>query len=173
MPIHKLFLYSVLGTITLLANAAQTQVLNVKTGVWESSVTSATGGIALPSELLAKLVPEQQREKFEEAIGALPNQPRVKTQKYCLTQKDLDEDRYFEKKTSERCSRRVLSKSNDRVEFEQSCNGTPPIATMHVIVQAIDSERVKVTVDALIGGVGKTRTEMSAHWLGASCQGKG
>jgi len=165
--------FCAVAALALLAGGGQAQTLNVKTGVWESSVTSATGGIALPSELLAKLVPEQQREKFEEAIGALPNQSRVKTQKYCLTQKDLDEDRYFEKKTSERCSRRVLSKSNDRVEFEQSCNGTPPIATMHVIVQAIDPERVKVTVDALIGGVGKTRTEMSAHWLGASCQGKG
>lgn len=172
MRIRRIFFYSVLGTVTLLANAAQTQVLNVKTGAWESSVTSSSGGILLPPEMLSKLVPESQREKFEEAIGALPNESRATSRKYCLSQNDLNENKYFEEKSNDRCSRRIVSKTSERIELEQNCNGMNQIVTANIVIQAINPESVKVTVDALIGGVGKKHTEMSAHWTGATCQGK-
>ena len=158
------------GAIALIASAARAASFDVKTGAWESTVTSTTTGMAIPPDMLSKLPPDQ-RAKIEEAMRARSGQPHTIKRKYCVTQKDLDEDRLMQEESGSQCSRKVLSKSSTRLELEQTCGAAPHAMTMHVSVQATSSESVTLTVDGQMQGGSKSHTEGKSRWLSASCTG--
>ena len=54
---HRPLSLCAVAALALLAAGAQAQSLNVKTGAWESTITSTTTGLTMPPELLAKLTP--------------------------------------------------------------------------------------------------------------------
>ena len=169
---HRPLSLCTVAALALLAAGAQAQSLKVKTGAWESTITSTTTGLTMPPELLAKLTPEQ-RAKMEQAMGARSGQPHTSSHSYCVTQKDLDEDQYLERGANERCTRKVLSKTGTRVELEQSCGVGPASVSMHVVVQAISPQEVAMTADGKLSTGGTIHTEMRGRWVGATCQGKG
>lgn len=143
---------------------------DVKTGAWENTVTTTTSGMTIPPDMLSKLPPER-RAKIEEAMRARAGQPRSMTDKHCVTQKDLDEDRLFENDRDSQCTRRVLSKSGRRIEGEQTCGAAPHTMVMHVVVEATSSTSVIMTADGQMPGGGKSHIEARGRWLGASCAG--
>lgn len=168
MSIAKFILCA--GAIALVASAARADSFGVKTGAWESTVTSTTTGTSVPPDMLSKLPPDQ-RAKIEQMMRSRSGQPHTITRKYCVTQKDLDEDRLMKEQGESQCSRKVLSKSSTRLEIEQTCGTAPHAMTMHVSVQATSPESVTLTVDGQMQGGSKSHTEGKSRWLGASCAG--
>ncbi len=139
MSIAKFILCA--GAIALVASAARADSFGVKTGAWESTVTSTTTGTSIPPDMLSKLPPDQ-RAKIEQMMRSRSGQPHTITRKYCVTQKDLDEDRLMKEQGESQCSRKVLSKSSTRLEIEQTCGTAPHAMTMHVSVQATSPARM-------------------------------
>lgn len=171
MSTNKLFLHIGVGALALAATVAQATTINVKTGAWESTTTTTTTGMMIPSDMLAKLPPER-RAAMEQAMRARSGQPRTHTHKYCVAQKDLDEDQWLKKQDgNHECSQKVLSKSSTKVELTTTCGTAPQTMTMHMTVEATNPENVVMTGDGQMQGGGKTHIEGRSHWLGASCAG--
>jgi hypothetical protein len=67
--------------------------LNVKTGLWEATMTTTTSGAApIPAELLSRLTPEQ-RAKMEEGAkvkASFASKTRTITSKSCVTREQLE-----------------------------------------------------------------------------------
>ena len=170
MSTTKLFLYAGAGAIALAASVAQATTINIKTGAWESTTTSTTTGMMISPDMLSKLPPER-RAAMEQAMRARSGQPHTHTRKYCVTQKDLDEDQYLKEDRNSKCSRKVLSKSSTKVELTTTCGTAPNTMTMHVTAEATNPENVVVIGDGQVQGGGKSHIEGRSHWLGASCAG--
>ncbi|WHZ11150.1 MAG: hypothetical protein OJF60_001589 [Burkholderiaceae bacterium] len=166
----KLILCAGAGVVALVATAARADSFNVKPGAWESTSTSTTTGIMIPQDMLSKMPPER-RAKIEEAMRAQSGKARTTTHKYCVTEKDLDEDRLFKDPRDNQCSRKVLSKSSTRIDIEQTCGAAPNTMAMHATVEATSSTSVTMTADGQMQGGGKMHVEAKSHWLGASCAG--
>src|SRR5579884_3172205 len=81
------------GLVCLLALSAagDSQPLNLKLGLWETTIDNRTSGAPpIPDSVLAKMTPEQ-RARMEAALkarGAGGSQPR--TYKNCLTKEGLN-----------------------------------------------------------------------------------
>jgi integrase len=65
---------------------------DAKPGAWQMSMTTLIVGNPLPPEALESMPPEK-RAKVEEAMKARAGRPITITQKTCVSQKDLDQDR--------------------------------------------------------------------------------
>src|SRR5262245_51445076 len=63
--------------------------LAVKTGLWQTTVTTSMAGMSLPADVLAKMPPAQraQMEQRMQQMGA--GAPRTMQEKSCITDKDL------------------------------------------------------------------------------------
>lgn len=76
-------------------------------------------GNPIPPEALASMPPEK-RAKVEEAMKARAGRPITITQKTCVSQKDLDQDRIIKSEAEDsKCRRKVLSKSATKLVMEQ------------------------------------------------------
>lgn len=72
--------------------------LNVKTGLWQVTMTTNMTGLPpISPEVLKQLTPEQ-RSKLEESMKARASQgPQKRTYKHCMTQQDLNKDPFSDK----------------------------------------------------------------------------
>src|SRR5258708_25941019 len=95
--------------------------VNGKPGAWQMSMTTLIAGNPLPPEALESMPPEK-RAKVEEAMKARAGRPITITQKTCVSQKDLDQDRIVRSvKDDSNCTRNVLSRSATKLVMEQTC----------------------------------------------------
>lgn len=166
---NKLLNRSVAGLLACAAAAASAASLNVKTGAWESTFTSSMTGSMLSADQLAKL-PPAQREKVEAMMRAQSGKTRTRTNKSCITQKDLDEDSFLDMSPEPGCKPKMISKTSTRVEFERTCGSGSGAHTEHVVIAALSPESVTMVGD-VVQASGKMHFENKGHWLGASCAG--
>jgi len=165
---------SILGLIPvqnaplLSPSCAVAETFNMKTGAWELTYTSMTTGMLLPPELLERLPPER-RAKVEESMKARSGQPKTRVHKGCITQKDLDENRFLKADGDENteCVVKVLSKSSTKLVMERTCPA-PHDATFKITIDVKTPESVVGLIDGSMG-TGTIHTDVKAHWLGASC----
>jgi len=81
------------GPITpMMAPCALADSFNLKTGAWEMTPTSVITGTLIPPDVLAKLPPER-RARLEQAMQARSGQPKIRTSRSRITQRDLDQNR--------------------------------------------------------------------------------
>lgn len=166
---NKLLPRCAIAAMACIAVAASAATLDVKTGAWESTITSTMTGMMVPADRLAKLPPEQ-RAKVEAMMKSQSGQSHTTTQKSCVTQKDLDEDNFLQQSPDPSCKAKTLSQSSTRVEFERVC-GTPPHArNEHMVITAANPETVTMVGDFQQAG-GKMHFENKGRWLGSSCAG--
>ena len=146
------------------------QPLNVKTGLWESTVTSTrTGQVPIPAELLARLSPEQ-RAKFEARMKAnsAPKGTTI-TKKDCETKEKLAEQPFNNQKE---CKQTVVTSSSTKAEIKVSCDFGDVKANGTMQVEALSPESVKGSGQMTSNGGGQSmsmNTTFSAKWLGPSC----
>jgi hypothetical protein len=150
--------------------AAQTTPLNVKTGEWESTLTSETSGqLPLPQEMLDKMTPEQ-RAKMEAMMKARGMQgPRTTVTKHCVKKEDLDKPFANENKS---CKQTVLTSSGASQEIRMECEigGGKQAGTLKL--EAVDSSTVKGSMQMTASNAGRTmnvNSTFSAKWLGPAC----
>ncbi len=151
-------------------SCAVAETFNMKTGAWEVTYTSVRTGMLLPPEMLERLPPER-RAKMEEAMKARSGQPMTRVHKGCITQRDLDQNRFIKAEDDENtdCVVKVLSKSTTKLVMERTCPA-PREANFKISIDVKTPESVVGLIDGSIG-TGKIHTDVKAHWLGASCEG--
>lgn len=147
--------------------------LNVKLGLWETTVTSTMSGLpAIPDSALAQMPPEQ-RARIEQAIEARNGKPTIT--KSCLTKDKLQNTNPFQK-APQGCTYTVVSSSGSKMEVKMECVRNGMTMTSNVVVTASDSENVKGTVHVNTTGSGaspasgmKMDSSFTSKWLGSSC----
>jgi hypothetical protein len=144
---------------------------NVKPGAWQMSVSTLLVGNPLPPEALASMPPER-RARVEEAMKARAGKPVTITHKVCVSQDDLDQDRIIRSdKDDGQCTRKVLSKSADRLVMEQTCP-EPHASTTQMTIDAKTPEALSASIVKVRGdGKGKVVADAKGFWLGPSCAG--
>ena len=151
-----------------LASAAN---FNVRPGAWESTTTSVVSGNLVPAAELAKMPPEQ-RARVEAMLGAHAGAPRRITEKSCISQADLDQDRLMKSDAEQHCTTNVVSRSPTRLVLDRQCP-QPHASTAHVAFEAPSPERFTGSVDVTLADGGKVHLDIQGRWLGASCAGLG
>jgi hypothetical protein len=150
---------------------ANVQPLNVKPGLWETTMAmSRTGDLPIPEATLQKLTPEQ-RARFEERMKASQGQTNTMTHKSCLTKEQLDNPDFTDKK---QCTWTTLESNGTRTKGSAVCI-YPDIdakltGTGEII--AVDQEHIKGTIHMTGTGSGHrmdTDAKLTAKWLGSSC----
>ena len=155
--------------------ADELKPLDVKPGLWETTVTSQmTGMPPIPPEALARLTPEQ-RARMEEMMKQRGAQgPRTTTSKSCATREDINKmsSVFNDNSARQNCKSTVTRSSSSEQDIRLDCSQNSIQATMNVHLQAVDSENVKGSMQInASGGDNKmnTQTSFTAKWLGPDC----
>ena len=157
-------------TATLWA-ADKTQTLNVKTGLWESTITTtAAGHIALPDDLLSRLSPEQ-RARYEARVKANSGErTRTHTDKSCVTKEKLQSGNLFE--ADEQCTQTILNSSGSKLQLRVECESERMKSNGTLLLEAIGTENVKGSGTMEMTSSGhkmNSKTSLTAKWVGPSC----
>ena len=145
--------------------------LNIKTGLWQVTMTSEVSGRPpMSPDLLARMTPEQ-RAKFEAAMKARASQgPQTKTYKNCITKEKLNKDPFGEARKS--CTRTVLASTGSKMDVREVCVGQNGKRDMTIRIEAADSEHVTGSGQVNAAG-GNDSMKVSMHftgkWIGAVC----
>jgi hypothetical protein len=150
---------------------AKLQPLNVKPGLWESTMTyTKAGELPIPAGRLDKLTPEQ-RARLEERMKANSGQTNTMTNKSCLKKEDLENPDFFDKK---QCTWTTLESTSTEAKGSAICDyrdiGAKLSGTGEII--AVDQEHIKGTIHMTATGSGhvmNTDGKLTAKWLGSSC----
>ena len=147
------------------------QPLNVKTGLWESTVTyTRTGQLPIPAGTLARLTPAQ-RARLEERAKANSGNSTTTTHQSCLKKEDLENPDFTDKK---KCTWTTLESSSTGAKGSATCDYPEMDAKLTGTGEfnAVDQEHVKGTIH-MTGTAGgrsmNTDAVFSAKWLGSSC----
>jgi len=160
----------VMAFLTPLAGwAADPVPMDIKPGLWESSVTTPMGGMpALPPEVLSKLTPEQLA-KMEAAMGR--GGARTMTSKHCVTKETLGEMSSFNENRAQNCKRTLVSSTSTKQVIHMDCTMRETTSGADLQFEAVDRENLKgsMVMSAGPGGGVGTKMEFTSKWLGADC----
>ena len=164
------FLRTVAALVMTFPLLIQAQTLNIKTGAWETTTATQMSGMPMPAEELAKM-PAEQRARFEKMMQARAGKTNTHVIKSCVTQKDLDQNRWSQGKDDSKCSQKIISRSANKFVMEQTCP-PPNASTSRITSEARTPENYVVSVDTQqAGAAGKMHMDMQGRWLGSSCAG--
>jgi len=141
---------------------------DVKPGTWKMSLTTMIAGKPIPEEALESLAPDK-RAKAEEALKRA-GKPITISQKACVSQKDLDQDRIIHAvKEDKNCARKIVSKSSTKLVMEQTCP-EPYASTAQMTIEAQTPETLTATVDLVRAEAkGKIHLDVKGQWLSENC----
>jgi hypothetical protein len=142
-------------------------VLDIKTGSWEMTQTTAIEGMMMPKEVLEKM-PPAQRAKVEQSMRARAAKPVTTTFHSCVTKEDIDHGAVYKSENSN-CTRRVLSHTARKLEVEETC--PPPRATQsHFTLEAKSNQSYVGAMEMTRSEGGKVHMDLNARWVGAACK---
>ena len=163
---------SVLILLAPLACRAADEItpLDVKPGLWESTVTIQSSGMpGIPEETLAKLPPEQ-RARMEAAMKGMGG---THTARSCLTGETLRKPLAFGDSANSSCKRTIVSSSSGAMEFHVECSNDRMKSSGDGRVQAVSAESLKgeTVMNSTMEGGRTTTTKVlfSSRWLGSDC----
>jgi len=145
--------------------AGHAETLDIKTGAWEVTESTALSGMPIPKEALAKMPPEQ-RAKVEASMPARAGSGKSHTSRSCVTREDLDRGQLAHS-AEPNCKRTVIAQNARHLEIEQVCTGPEP-SKSHFRFDAPSNERYTGSID-MTRGDGKVHVDLSGRWLGATC----
>jgi hypothetical protein len=146
------------------------QPLNVKTGLWERTLTLKRGGsMPIPVGMLDKLTPEQ-RARLEARMNASSSaNSRTQTEKVCVTKEQLEQPINF---SDQDCTWTILESTSKRASGNVSCRSQGITAAGTGNFEAPDQEHMKGSAHLVSSGGGNTMTtdaNFASKWLSASC----
>jgi len=156
----------------LAAARAGDVALNVKTGLWQSTVSmQSSGQLPIPEADLAKMPPEK-RQQFEAAMKAAmasAAQPHVVTS--CVTAEQLRKGLSFKTEDHPSCKRTVVSSSSATWEMHEECSGASP-RTSTIRFHATSPEEIDGQMQMTMTRGERTMTSkgtIHGKWLSADC----
>jgi hypothetical protein len=168
---HKLLLLLPMGIFSTFA-VAQYQPLDVKTGQWQTTVlVNRSGSLAMPSDYMAKLTPEQ-RARVESAMKqASKPKTTARVNQDCLTQDELKRGTPF-KPDDHRCTQKLLNMSSSRLNVEQDCIEDSMTMKTTMSLEAMSPELVKGAGTVTVTSEGHTLTSnitFTSEWTSPTC----
>ncbi len=147
--------------------------MDVKTGLWESTVTNQMSGqLPIPPEALARLTPEQ-RAQIEQAMKARASQgAKTTTDKSCITKDQLNKPITFDQDKRNNCKSTLVRSSSSEQDVRMECSESGVQATVTLHIQALNSENVKGTAQVTANGGGNkmnSQSTFSAKWVSSDC----
>jgi hypothetical protein len=149
------------------ALVAQAPALNVKLGLWETTVTTKIGG-DVPGMDMSKLTPEQQAQ-MQQAMKQFMGSHTV-TNKTCLTKDQLDKANFLGK-DEPNCKTTISKNTSTVMEGHQVCTGDDA-RTVDLHFEAASPTSVNGTFKSTATSQGKTMNvdgTITGRWLGADC----
>jgi hypothetical protein len=169
-----IFLAAVILTSSTLWAGDKLQPLDVKMGLWETSMTHATAGIPqmpqIPPEALAKLTPEQ-RARMEEMMKNRSGASGTTTTKSCITKEKLEKNMAFRDERTQ-CTRTVVSSSGSGFEMKLHCGEKDSTSDGTFKLDVINSESVKGAFHMVVSGGDHTMNidnTFTGRYLGPAC----
>jgi len=129
--------------------------LDVRPGMWESTMTVETSGMPpIPPEVLARMTP-QQKAMIEERMKG--NKITVNG-KRCIKQEDLDKGLDWSDPKRVSCQRTLTTSTSTVQEMRLECDRNGMKTSGTVRVEALDPEHVKVTAHMTVADGAHTMT---------------
>ncbi len=164
-----------LALTAVTAAAAQDKFVppQVKTGLWEQTITmTRQGTLGLPESMLSRMTPEQ-RARAEARLKA-GEQPytHTETSQSCLTKKDIDDWRIF-KSPDVSCKQLIVKSTGTELDAQWDCElqgGISGKGTVHFDI--LNPENARGTVHTIADGNGHhmvVDSKMSSKWIGSDC----
>jgi len=153
--------------------AADIQPLDLKAGLWETTLTVQTSGVPpMPPEVLAKLSPEQ-RAKIE-AKAAAGEGPKTTVKRSCLEERDVNKPFTLALGGDERgCKQTIASSSATKREIRVECRNGSVKGSGTIQMEAAAPGNLKVTSQwSTTDGTRtmKMTSTATAKWLGPICE---
>lgn len=144
--------------------------LAVKTGLWESNVTTEVSDVKLPKEQIDRLTPEQ-RVRLEQVMKQMGiGAPVTNTGSSCITEKDLDGNAFrdaFDQATED-CEYQQLSATSTRQEWTFRCPVEGGEASGRMRIDAVDDGTVRGSMQATLPQA-RMDIRFEAKWQAAAC----
>jgi hypothetical protein len=120
------------------------ETLDIKTGAWEVTISTAMSGMPIPKEAMAKMSPEQ-RARMEASMRAQAGQGKPHISRSCVTREDIDRGLLM-RSDEPNCKRKVITQNARHLEMEEVCTGPEP-SKSHFKVDATSNERYTGSID--------------------------
>ena len=151
--------------------------LDVKLGLWESKVSTETGGMpkmanmpSIPPETLAKMPPEQRAQVEAMMKSRAGGGPMVTVAKVCMTKESLSSGQAFSRQKS--CTPKVIASTGGRQQIHIDCNQDGMKMSGDLTVERVDAEHVKGNM-VMKGGPPSTPVDMKMSfentWISSDC----
>jgi hypothetical protein len=152
--------------------------LDVKPGLWESKVSTETGGMpkranmpAIPPETLAKMPPAQRAQVEAMMKSRAGGGPMVTTNKVCITKESLSNGRAFSR-DQKSCTSKVVSSTGVRQQIHIDCNQDEVKMSGDLTVERVDSNHIKGNM-VMKGGQPQHPVDMKMSfentWISSDC----
>jgi Protein of unknown function (DUF3617) len=168
---------TIMSELILLSSVAvwagdKVQPLNVKVGLWETTMTATTSGaMPIPPEVLSRLTPEQRARMEERMKANSTGKTRTNTYKNCLTKEKLEKGPLFGEEQKE-CTQTVVTSTSSKTEVRVACENENMKSSGTIQVEALSPENVKGSGQMSVSGGGHTmnsNTTFTAKWIGPVC----
>ncbi|HTS06031.1 MAG TPA: DUF3617 domain-containing protein [Candidatus Eisenbacteria bacterium] len=149
---------------------AKLQPLNVKPGLWETTVTHKVAGeMPIPPGMLDKLSAEQ-RARLEQRMKSNPA-GSTSTSKSCVTKQDLEKSPDFGEGKGE-CTYTIQTSTSTEAKGKYSCVTEGMNATGALDIVVVDQGNVKGTSHGTVSGSGhdlQFDSSFTSKWVSANC----
>ena len=159
-------------TVTAVWAADAVQPLNIKTGAWETTITSQTSGRPpIPDDVLARMTPEQ-RARLDAAKPA-SGQPKTIVERKCITKDDIF--KFLPSDNEKDCKVTVVTSTASKQEGRVVCSHDNVTTNGTMRVEAVNPEAMKIDFH-MTAGTGDRSMNVAmtgtGKWLGAVCTEK-
>lgn len=149
---------------------AKLQPLNVKPGLWETTVSrKMTGEMPIPAGMLDKLSAEQ-RARLEQRMKSNSGES-TSTSKSCVTKEDLEKSPNFGQGKGE-CTYTIQTSTSTEAKGKYTCATEGMNATGALDIVVVTQESVKGTAHGTVSGGGhdmQTDSTFTSKWVSANC----
>ncbi|MGA7595586.1 MAG: DUF3617 domain-containing protein [Gallionella sp.] len=153
--------------LAVASTAAYPEPLDVKTGLWEVTATTAMSGMP-PIDYSS--MPPEQRERIEAAMKAREAMGnRVHVRKSCVTREQLAKEP-FQDEGNKSCTHSVITSTRTTMQAKIHC--TRPRSDGEIKMEALSRERIKGTVQMNASDdkhAMAIRVSIAGKWLGSAC----
>lgn len=160
-----LYVCPLLGLAMATAQAADT--LDVKKGLWETTTTVESSGTPpIPPEAMARMTPQQQAMMQERMKDAMGQNGKPRTDRRCITQKDIDQA-FTDPDQTGGCKWTPVKTSSHVYDADATCQGRMA-GSGKLHIEATDPEHVRGTTDMTMGTMHVKGTFLG-KWLSGDC----
>lgn len=166
---------SVILGLTLLAAIptwSQNVPPRINPGLWEETITlTSRGSLSMPDSVLSQLTPEQRARVEARLKASAQPSTRTSTEQQCVTAKDIEEMRVFNKPDAS-CKEVIRSSTGTQFDGQWQCgrDGISGTGAIHFDILTPESARGTAhTVTNSNGHQSVTDSKIVSKWIGPDC----